>query len=376
MFTSSTSDTSHIRWQVYFLILSSSLFQGGISLYSLYLSGEGLSDYDVSLHYSIFGLGGILGSVSGGILGEYYTAKKISLILNSLLMIAVSGLFYYEPFSFFSFLIGYGITTNRSNILNYFSTIQCQKLAEKALSWRRFLLNLGVAVGAWFVGFLLKLDSLYFLLFCAVIAIINLVISILLPPLANHVSQNIDSIQKQGYKQFWLLCLIFVLALFPFALIPNLYLLHLQSETNFMHPSTAGTIFLVNGVIIILLQVPIIRLLENIASKWKCSLGVLLIGLGVGSVAMTQNQLQLYSGVFLWTLGEIILFVPFLTFFLKSSPFSKGKTISIYQLCFAFSDFVYPLIAAQMILVSKFYLWILVICLSIFSSIFSFKLIK
>ena len=375
LFSSLSSNTTNIKYQVYFLVLSSSLFQGATSLYSLYLSSQGISDYDISLHYSILGLGSILGSVSGGFLGEYCTVKRLSIILNISLLFAILGLMYYTPSLIFSFLIGNGITTNKSNVLNYFSNIQCKKIAETALSYRRFLLNLGVAIGAWLIGVLLQIDDQYFTMFCFIILILNLVVSIFLPPIQNQIQKPFNSINKKESQKFWLLCLYFVIALFPFALLPNLYLLHLKNEIGFTE-ATVGTIFFVNGAMIILLQISIIKLLENVATKWKCSLGVLFIGLGIGGVVVTQNILELYFGVFLWTLGEMILFVPFLTFFLKNSPFSKGKTIGMYQLCFAFSDFIYPLIASQIILISRSYLWVLVILISMISSVVSIKIIK
>ena len=367
--------TTPVKHQVYLVVLFSSVFQGAVSLYSLYLSRKGISDHDISIHYSILGLGSLIGGMTGGVLGEYFSVRRMLYVLTSALIIIMLGL-TYNTWLIFSFFIGFGITANKSNLLNYFSAIKSKEIAEIALSWRRFALNLGVAFGAWLIGFILKLNAKYFTVFCCLILFINLLFVSFLPPNSNGIKKQAKLIQKIGKSHFWVLCLIFILALFPFSLISNLYLLHIKNKIG-LTEAVAGNVFLFNGLMIILFQVPAIRLLQKVKTRWKCFFGILLIGFGIGAIGMSQNEFQVYCGVLAWSIGELILFVPFLQSFLKNAPFTRGKSIGIYQLCFSFSEFIYPLIASQIILISSYYyLWVFVILTSIATSILSLKFIK
>ena len=366
--------TPVVKHEVYLVVLLSAIFQGAISLYSLYLSRKGVSDYDISIHYSILGLGGFLGAITGGFLGEYFTIRKVFCVFILTLIVAVLGLIY-NTWMIFSFFIGLGIATNHSNILNYFSVIQSKKIAELALSWRRFALNLGVAFGAWIAGFILKFDSLYFISLCCIVLIIDFLFSLILPSNPSRAEKTTEKTQKKEGGLFWMMCATFVLALFPLSLLENLYLLHIKNEIG-LNEKVAGTVFLINGLTIVLLQVPVIQLLQEVKTKWKCFLGILLVGFGISVIAMTKNEFQVYCGVLVWTLGEIVLFVPFLQSFFKNTPFPKARTIGVYQLCLHFSKFIYPLIASQIILISNVYLWISVASISLVASILSLKFIK
>jgi len=78
-----------------------------------------------------------------------------------------------------------------------------------------------------------------------------------------------------------------------------------------------------------------------------------------------------------WTIGEIILFVPFLKGFLTISFLSRGKTIALYQVIFSLMDFIAPVIGANLVKYFSYnILWIMILYFTLLSSILMFLAFK
>lgn len=357
---------------VYLSIALTSLMQGGVALFAVYLLARGFDASEIVIPLSLMGVGGLIGSLIGGVLTDYFSPRKLGIALSSLWLLMPFGFSAenYYILCLTMLMVGVSLSSLRALYLATITSMSNGSEAEVRLSYRRFILNIGVAGGSALIGYLLKHEHNLFSYYFLFIGSITLLTTFYLPRDMGGkgcIAKETMS-ESPSNRKFVLLLLALLLALIPFSLIPNMYVIYLKDDIG-LSESVLGSMFAFSGLLIAVLQIPLTKLLVAINGKLKAIVGVTLIGLGVGGVQVVQTELHLYVSTAIWTLGEIILFVPILRELLKYSPAKNGKTVASYQITFSISEILAPLVGGAIILTSYQMLWNLVLCLTTVSAL-------
>ncbi|CAK2508748.1 MFS transporter [Vibrio lentus] len=345
---------------IYLPIAFTSLIQGGAALFAVYLSTRGYSVSETVLPLSLMGVGGLLGSFLGGILSDYIKPRLVGMLLAAMWLFMPLG-FNTDNYFFVCgvmLLVGFSLSSLRTIYLAVITSQYTGEEVELRLSHRRLILNLGVAAGSSLIGYVLKYEHTLFSYYFMIVGALTLVSTAFLPNNSPNKEgkQAVEGSHQSRYSDYVFLLLALFLTLLSFGLIPNLYALYLKEDVG-LSEVVLGNMFAISGVLIAILQVPMTKWLKNISGKVKSLIGMGLIGVGVGGAQLIQTDWHLYLSTAIWTLGEIVLFVPILKELLKVTPLTNGKTIASYQIAFSASEILAPLLGGALILINYQALW-------------------
>ncbi len=111
----------------------------------------------------------------------------------------------------------------------------------------------------------------------------------------------LDALRNGRFAQFLLACL-----LMGIAFNQVFGLLALTTKRYDISPSVYGVMMGFNGVLIILIEVPLVHWLKTFSSQKVLAVGYALIGLGCVAFGLSQTQVEFFLAMGLFTLGEII----------------------------------------------------------------------
>ncbi len=348
---------------VFIAVGFTALIQGGMSLSTIYLSSRGYSPEQIILPITLMGVGGLIGSLVGGLLTDYFSHRLLAVLVSIFWLFAPIGftskshILVSDSFLF----AGLSLSILRSIYLASITHTYLSKEMELKLSYRRLILNLGFAVGGWLAGLFLHLGNINFIYYLMVAGISTLGSSYLIPSSKIRVDKEkkqvrVDKNPNASPICYTLLLCALLFSLFAISLISNFYTLYMKEEIK-VTQIAIGNMFAISGFMIVLLQVPINQALKKTDKKLQSILGVFLITVGIGGSKWINSEFGLYISSIVWTLGEIVLFVPILKELLDVTPLSNGKTISSYQFVFSVSDVITPLVSGFIISISYSFLW-------------------
>ncbi|MFD7642342.1 MDR family MFS transporter [Kitasatospora sp. NPDC059795] len=109
--------------------------------------------------------------------------------------------------------------------------------------------------------------------------------------------------------------------------------------------SQYGLLVSLNGVLIVLLQLPLTRLMEGRDRTALLAAGALLTGWGFGLTAVAGSSVALYAmTVVVWTLGEIVSTPTMMALVAEQSPArARGRYQGVYSLSWSLASFVGPM---------------------------------
>jgi len=299
----------------------------GASSFATQILGGRLSDQYGPRLITILALGG--GAGLAGLLAEMITLSSSVFMLASLFTMysVVRGL--YIPST--SAVVA---TEPRTAISSSFSIVYIGG-------------NLGYMVGPAIGGLLIQSDS-YSAIFalCAVTTIVAALVTAIWMSLTKSdcISEPVKLERRQSYWLKWKTdkIIIMFLVLVFFLSYSNGYQNTPLSlfAANFVHLDTAsiGYIYATNGLTVVLLQFPLIRLINRITDNLTLSLAISCISTCVSCLlaGISSNFLQLEFVMFCLTIGEIFLSVPAQSMLaLFSTSWNRGTYQGYY---FAFSE--------------------------------------
>ncbi|MFK0194160.1 MDR family MFS transporter [Kitasatospora sp. NPDC090308] len=106
-----------------------------------------------------------------------------------------------------------------------------------------------------------------------------------------------------------------------------------------------GLVISLNGVLIVLLQLPLTRLMEGRDRTALLVAGALLTGWGFGLTALAGSSAALYAlTVAIWTIGEIVTAPTMMALVAEHSPArARGRYQGVYSLSWSLASFAGPL---------------------------------
>lgn len=317
-----------------------------IPFLSLYLTKSlGFTLENVAWIMSCFGLGSVMGSWLGGKLTDrigYYKVMSISLFLTGLLFIALQYVTTLMGFCIGIFLVMLVADTFRPAMFVALSAYSKPENKTRSVTLIRLAINLGFTAGPAVGGLIITsigYQGLFWVDGITCLMAVVLLIQVLNPKKARVLDEikveNPESIYKD--KPFW----IFFIAMFIFGFVFLQYFSTMPLYYRDIHHLTEfeiGLLFGLNGFVIFLLEMPLIKWLEETkySKSFLMLIGLFLTGLSFVVLLITPWVGVLVIGILLMTIGEMIAF-PFSNAFVmeRAKRGKQGEYMAFYTISFS-----------------------------------------
>ncbi|MDO6598370.1 MFS transporter [Oceanihabitans sp. 2_MG-2023] len=337
--------------EVWWLALITLINRAGtmvIPFLSLYLTEDlNFTLKDVGWIMSAFGLGSVVGSWLGGKLTDkigYYKVMVRSLLFTGILFVALQFLNTFTSLCIGIFLVMLVADMFRPAMFVALSAYSKPENKTRSVTLIRLAINLGFSAGPAVGGLIITTMSYSGLFWVDGITCIlaTLVLILVLNPkkakiLDNIIVENPDSAYND--KAF----LIFLVAMFLFGFVFLQYFSTMPiyyRETHTLTELQIGLLLGANGFFIFLLEMPLIKWLEN--SKYSKS-SLMFFGAALTALSFIVLNLTTWSGIliigmFLMTIGEMIAF-PFSNAFAmqRAKKGNQGEYMALYSIAFSFA---------------------------------------
>lgn len=334
---------------------------------ALYLTVErGYSASYAGLVAALYGLGGIVSSVLSGVLADRLGRRPTMLIaqLSMAVSVSVLGLMTHPvAIAAVAFVVGMAHNGSRPAIQAMMADVVRPEDRVRAFSLNYWAINLGFAVSSTAAGFIAKYS--YHLLFfteaamvvaCAVVVFVKLPESRPERDAAGQEADDVTSGAGAGISMWTVLrdrrfMAVVGLSLLMAALIQQAFVaLPITMGEQGFSSSDFGTVIALNGVLIVLLQLPLTRFIEHRDPARLLIVSALLTGYGFGLNTFAGSVGFYALAVTLWTLGEMISSPTQMGLVVRLSPtHGRGRYQGMYSLSWAVATFGAPLAGGYVI---------------------------
>lgn len=328
---------------------------------TLYLTKEfGYTLAEAGWMMTAFGAGSIVGAYIGGQLTDkygYYYIQIFSLVCSAIflvLLLFAKSIIWIWILSFLCSMVADALRPANSVAIAAFAKPENR---TRSFSLMRFAINLGFAIGPAIGGVVAQYFGYKW------IFIINAITSLIaagilfkyLPYVPQHVpkpkNENTD-LGRSAYKdwpylKFIILTAVWAMLFFQlFTSIP----VYWSDELSYSE-STIGKLIGLNGLIIVLIEMPIIRKIEHITKYMEM--------IALGSIMLVLGFVMLASGITWMSIAVIyIIFIslaelfamPFMINYAVSRPTEhrRGQYMALYSMSYGVANVIAPVIGLQL----------------------------
>lgn len=319
-----------------------------IPFLSLYLTESmGFRESTVGWIMSCFGLGSVVGSWLGGKITErigYYRVMNISLFLTGILFVILQYVSTLAGFCIGIFLVMLVADTFRPAIFVAMSAYSTQENKTRSVTLVRLAINLGFTAGPAIGGLIIAnigYSGLFWVDGITCVLAVILMTQVLHPrkskPLDDVKVENPVSVYKD--KPFWIFFI--AMAIFGFVFLQYFSTMPLFYRDIFaLKEYEIGMLLGLNGLIIVLLEMPLIKWLENTGKSkvYLMMIGLVLTGLSFVTVLVSPWIGVLTIGMIFMTVGEMIAF-PFSNSFVidRAKKGKQGEYMALYVISMSIS---------------------------------------
>jgi predicted MFS family arabinose efflux permease len=350
---------SGISKEVWLLALVSLINRSGtmvVPFLTIYLKSKmGFSYLEIGTIMSVFGVGSLIGTYSGGKLTDkigFYPVLFWSLFLGGLSFILLGFLTSFLAWCIAITILGMVGEAFRPAIYTGLASYSEGSYQTRGTSLIRLAVNLGISVGPAIGGFIaynIGFAGLFWAdgLTCIAAA---LFMRIYIPYKRNVKTNSSESSRVilgiSAYKDFNFLIFIGFLIFTSLGFMQFFLLIPMYYKEHFMfNESQIGLILALNGMLIVLFEMPLVHRLENKIPK------LMLIALGSGLLGL--SFLILIPGYTVWyvavfsltilTLGEIFN-MPFANSFAmnQASEGRRGQYMALYAMAYSIAHIIAP----------------------------------
>jgi len=279
----------------------------------LYLTRRGFSAQQAGAAVSLYGLGGVAASIIGGELTDRIGRSRtitLSMFASAAVMIALSQVNLLPIILLLAALAGLTSEAYRPASSALLADLVPAGQRVTAFAALRFGLNAAFAIGATTAGLLAQRS--FFLVFLADAA--TSVVFGLLALVAIHDVHAARPVTEHrgldGYRSI-VADRVFLMFLIAMLLVAFVYL---QSYTTFalqvralgFSSAVYGGLIALNGLLIVLLELPLTSWTQHRAPRPVIAAGFLLVGVGFSLVAVAHVLPLLILAVLIWTIGEML----------------------------------------------------------------------
>ncbi|TCK68709.1 putative MFS family arabinose efflux permease [Winogradskyella wandonensis] len=352
LYTNYINTFKGLSTEVWWLALITFINRSGtmiIPFLSLYLREDmKISQTNVGWVMTCFGLGSVAGAWLGGKLTDkigYYKVMVRSLLSTGFLFIGLQFLDTFAQICIGIFLVMTVADTFRPAMYVAMSVYSKPKNKTRSVTLIRLAINLGFSAGPAIGGLIIATigySGLFWVDGITCILATVLLVSVLNPRKAKAVDTDVNDnpISVNKDKPYWIFFAAMVLFAFIFmqyfSTMPLYYKdIHLLSEPEI------GYLLGLNGLIIFLIEMPIIAWLEN--SNYT-KIGLTLFGLALTILSLFVLNITpwlgiLVIGIVLMTIGEMIGFPMSNAFAMHRSKRGKqGEYLAMYVMAFSIAS--------------------------------------
>ncbi|MFI2633897.1 MDR family MFS transporter [Streptomyces collinus] len=328
---------------------------------ALYLTlDRGYSATYAGLVAALHGLGGVLSSLGGGVMADRLGRRPTLLIAQASTAVAVALLgFVHDPVAIagVAFLVGMASNASRPAVQAMMADIVRPEDRIRAFSLNYWAINLGFAVSSMAAGFIAEVSYRAGFLIeagmtmaCAILVFLRLPESKPAEPAvrtaAPEVSVSLGTVLRDG-RFMSVVGLSFLIALiFQQA---SVGLPVAMGEAGFT-PAEYGMAIAVNGVLIVVLQIPVTRFIEHRDPRRLLVVSSLLAGYGFALTAFAGSVGVIALTVCVWTLAEIVNAPTQTGLVVRLSPVhGRGRYQGMYTMSWSVAALVAPLLSGFVI---------------------------
>ncbi len=335
--------------EVWWLALITLINRAGtmvIPFLSLYLTESlNFTLEDVGWVMSAFGLGSVAGSWLGGKLTDkigYYKVMLFSLLSTGFLFIGLQFLNTFVSFCFGIFLVMLVADMFRPAMFVALSAYSKPENKTRSVTLIRLAINLGFSAGPAVGGIIITTMSYGSLFWVDGITCILATI-VLLNVLNPRKSTPLDSVKvdhpESAYNDMPFLIFLGAMLLFGIVFLQYFSTMPLYyREAYTLSEFEIGLLLGMNGFLIFILEMPLIKWLENsrFTKTGLMLFGAVLTGLSFVVLNMTAWVGVLVIGMLLMTIGEMIAF-PFSNAFAmdRAKKGNQGEYMALYSIAFS-----------------------------------------
>ncbi|MER7569049.1 MFS transporter [Streptomyces sp. NPDC097941] len=326
---------------------------------ALYLTlDRGYSASYAGLVASLHGLGGVVSSIGAGVMTDRLGRRPTLLVAQSATAACVALLgFMHHPVAIaaVAFLVGMASNASRPAVQAMMADIVRPEDRVRAFSLNYWAINLGFAVSSMAAGFIAEYSYLAgFLIEAAMTAVCAVVVFLKLPesrPLAQHAEKAPDDVRlgtvlRDG-RFMSVVGLSFLVAV---AFQQGSIGLPVAMGRAGFTPADYGLAVALNGVLIVALQIPVTRFIQDRDPQRLLVVSSLLAGYGFGLTAFAGSVGLIALTVCVWTLGEMINAPTQTGLVVRLSPaHGRGRYQGMYTLSWSVAALVAPLMSGLVI---------------------------
>ncbi len=331
---------------------------------ALYLTlDRGYSATYAGLVAALHGLGGVISSLGGGVMADRLGRRPTLLIAQASTAVSVALLgFVRDPVAIagVAFLVGMASNASRPAVQAMMADIVRPEDRIRAFSLNYWAINLGFAVSSMAAGFIAEVSyragfliEAGMTMVCAILVFLRLpeskpaeTVSAKSAKGARDDSVSLGTVLRDG-RFMSVVGLSFLVALIfqqgsvglPVAM----------GEAGFT-PAEYGMAIAVNGVLIVVLQIPVTRFIEHRDPRRLLVLSSLLAGYGFGLTAFAGSVGAIALTVCVWTLAEIVNAPTQTGLVVRLSPLhGRGRYQGMYTMSWSVAALVAPLLSGFVI---------------------------
>ncbi|WP_370880952.1 MDR family MFS transporter [Streptomyces africanus] len=334
---------------------------------ALYLTlDRGYSATYAGLVAALHGLGGVVSSLGGGVMTDRLGRRPTLLIAQASTAVSVALLgFVHHPVAIagVAFLVGMASNASRPAVQAMMADIVRPEDRIRAFSLNYWAINLGFAVSSMAAGFIAEVSYLAgFLIEAGMTMVCAVLVFLKLPeskpaetvktaaasdgPNRSASSVSLGTVLRDG-RFMGVVGLSFLVALiFQQA---SVGLPVAMGQAGFTS-AEYGMAIAVNGVLIVVLQIPVTRFIEHRDPRRLLVLSSVLAGYGFGLTAFAGSVGVIALTVCVWTLAEIVNAPTQTGLVVRLSPLhGRGRYQGMYSMSWSVAALVAPLMSGFVI---------------------------
>lgn len=355
--TESVSGLPSAFWWLWTSTLVNRLGAFVATFMTLYLTLErGYSASFVGLVVALHGLGGVISSLVAGVLTDRLGRRPTLMAAQASTAFSVALLGFMEhpaAIAVVAMLVGMTSNASRPAVQAMMADIVRPEDRVRAFALNYWAINLGFAVSATVAGFVAEwsylagfLGEAAMTLACAVLVYVKLPESRPEKTAAEKAAAEpeigLGTVLRDG-RFMGVVGLSFLISLI---FMQGSFGLPLAMGAAGFSTGQYGMVAAVNGVLIVLLQIPVTRFIEHRDPQKLLVISALLAGYGFGLTAFGGSVWTLGLTVCVWTLAEIINSPTQMGVVARLSPLhGRGRYQGMYTMSWAVASLVAPLMA-------------------------------
>jgi MFS family permease len=322
---------------------------------AIYLTQRrGLSETFAGLVIGLWGAGGAVGTLAGGVLADRWGRKPTlltALYTSAVIMIVLALVRSKVEIALTVVALGLVTELSRPAMQALMIDIVPESERLRAFSLNYWVVNLGFAFAAATAGFVAGVD--YLLLFCVnaatTVAGATVIAFMVTEPPRRHLPATTDgdASLRTVFADRVFMAFVGINLLTSLVFMQHISTLPMAMSRDGLPASTFGTVIAVNGLLIVAGQLFVPRLLRDRRRAPTLAVAALILGAGFGLNALAHTAWAYALAVCVWTVGEMLNSPSNSATNAELSPaHMRGRYQGVLSLSWSAAGFLAPIIGA------------------------------